>query len=151
MGFHEEVPRSRRNPATRSLAQFVKCPQVPKSVKTSECYAIGGAQAGRIRKVLRRNSRASPRRSHGERCFLGLAIDASSRYWEYSGVTVCQLKSGVLGMGRKSRCSKRQKGSAGETNMTRNHCWNFVDITRLHAFHITQRRTRQWVARRSPP
>ena len=43
----------------------------PKSVKTSECNAIGGAQTGRVRKVLRRQPRA--------RCFPGLAIDASSR------------------------------------------------------------------------
>ena len=76
--FMKKFRRSRRNPATGSLAQFVKCPQVPKSVKTSECYAIGGAQAGRIRRCTAKKfssvSSPLPRRTvfpwTGHRCFV---------------------------------------------------------------------------------
>ena len=69
MGLHEKVLQSRRNSATGSLAQFVECPGVPKSVKTSKCNAVGGASTGRFRTVLRRQPRAPARRSHGRTVF----------------------------------------------------------------------------------
>ena len=73
------VAYSRRNPATRSLAQFVECIQIPKSVNTPECNAIGGAQTGR------RQSQAPPCRPWADGVSLGWA-SMLRRDWEYSGV-----------------------------------------------------------------
>ena len=78
MGLLEEVPRSRRNPATRSLAQFVECPQVHQIVKTSESMQLvefRQAEFGRYCEDTLERLLAAPM---GARCFSGLAIDASS-------------------------------------------------------------------------